>query len=225
MDHIDSVYCINLRRRRDRLSSFLKRFPKDWLPKLRILGAVDGQNHELTKEERLSLHSANWEIEKGRGQWGCSLSHVAIWNEIVKHNREMSIVLEDDAVFSGRHDILSEAITSMKKTGLPLIYAGPDNHPENSPRNPHRFDREFAHRICKFNQNLGSMSYIITKGAAIDLLKIIEKRGHYTCIDHIINEYVKTESTWTCIAPPVFSLDPAGGSDIPPTGWWPVKRA
>jgi hypothetical protein len=69
------------------------------------------------------------------------------------------------------------------------------------------------------------MSYLITRGAAAALLKIVEERGHYTCIDHIINDYVKQRETWVCISPPVFSLDPAGGSDIPPALMWGPKRA
>ena len=222
MDHIDSVYCINLRRRRDRLRHFLERFPRAWLPKLRIFGAVDGQNHVLTETERRSLRSANWEIETGRGQWGCSFSHVAIWEQVVKRDSTV-LVLEDDAVFSGSMEVLTGAIHSMRAAGIGLLYAGPSNHPENTPQRPHNFTHLLAPRICSIDRNLGTMSYIITAGAAAALLKIIEERGHYNCIDHIMNDYLKTQSKWVCMSPPVFAMDPAGGSDIPPAPWRPLR--
>jgi len=224
MDHIDSVYCINLRRRRDRLRRFLERFPQAWLPKLRIFGAVDGQNHVLTEEDRWALRSANWEIEKGRGQWGCSFSHVAIWKEIVKTGTT-ALILEDDALFSGSQDLLSEAIQSMREARIGLLYAGPSNHPENTASKPHNFTKLVAPRICSIDRNLGTMAYFITAATAAALLKIIEERGHYNCIDHIINDYLKAESRWVCVSPPPFSMDPAGGSDIPPAPWRPLTLA
>uniref|UniRef100_A0A6C0DSV1 Glycosyl transferase family 25 domain-containing protein n=1 Tax=viral metagenome TaxID=1070528 RepID=A0A6C0DSV1_9ZZZZ len=224
MNHIDSVYCINLRRRRDRLTRFLERFPKAWLPKLRIFGAVDGRNHVLTEDDRWSLRSANWEIEKGRGQWGCSFSHVAIWKEVVK-TQTTALVLEDDAIFSGSLDVLSEAIQSMQAASIGLLYAGPSNHPENTATRPHNFTNLVAPRICSIDRNLGTMSYIITPASAAELLQIIQEHGHYNCIDHIMNDYLKTQSRWVCISPPLFSMDPAGGSDIPPAPWRPLRSA
>lgn len=224
MNHIDSIYCINLRRRGDRLSQFLNRFPAAWLPKLRIFGAIDGRNHDLTAEERRSLHSANWDIEQGRGQWGCAFSHVAIWQQIIAKNENTVLVLEDDAVFNGSIDVLAEAIDSMRAAGLGLLYAGPNNHPENTISRPHDFSQMIAPRICRVQRNLGTMAYIITKGAAFALLKIIEERGHYNCIDHIMNHYVEAVGARVCVSPPPFGLDAAAGSDIPPAPWDP-KRA
>lgn len=223
MNQIDSVYCINLRRRGDRLTRFLSRFPAAWLPKLRIFGAIDGRNHDLTPEERWSLRSANWDIEKGKGQWGCSFSHVAIWQQIIAKNEHTVLVLEDDAIFNGSMDVLAEAIGSMHATGLGLLYAGPNNHPENTISRPHDFSQMVAPRICRIQRNLGTMAYIITKGAAFALLKIIEERGHYVAIDHIMNHYAEATAAWVCVSPPPFAVDAAAGSDIPPAPWYPLR--
>jgi len=132
-------------------------------------------------------------------------------------------VLEDDAVFNGSIDVLAEAIDSMKAAGLGLLYTGPNNHPENTISRSHDFSQMVAPRICRVQRNLGTMAYIITRGAAFALLKIIEDRGHYVAIDHIMNHYAEAAGAWVCVSPPPFSLDAAAGSDIPFAPWDPTR--
>lgn len=214
MNQIDSVYCINLRRRRDRLSRFLERFPVAWYPKLRIFGAVDGKNHDLTPSERASLRNADWPIEQGRGQWGCSFSHERIWREIIAKKTEFAVILEDDATLTGDPAVFETVIQSIKESRIPLLFLGPSNHPENTPSRPHLFTNMVKPGICRIDSNLGTMSYLITRSGAEDLLKIIDERGHYRAIDQLINDYLKSRNNWYCSGPPLFSVDARAGSDI-----------
>jgi glycosyl transferase family 25 len=213
MDSIDTIYCINLRRRTDRLTHFLDKYPNNLMGKLKIVGAVDSLTHVLSEEDLVKLKKADWDINVGRGQWGCSFSHESVWRNIIENKLEYAIVLEDDAVFS-RKDDLVDFLKMFKMLELRVCFLGPENHPENTPKTPHDFNDLQCPCICKLKSNLGSMSYIITLNGAKDLVKIIDTVGHYRAVDQIINDYMKQKQQWFCISPPCFSVADLG-TDIP----------
>jgi hypothetical protein len=219
-DSVKKVYCINLRRRTDRLSRFISSFPDSWMDKLEIIAAIDGCSHILSEAEKHVLRNANWDIEVGRSQWGCSFSHESIWRTIVKEGLEYAIILEDDAIFKGSYLRLEETMKIVKLTNLNICFLGPDNHPENTTANPHDFSDLVSPRLCRMKSNLGTMSYLISLQGAKDLLKIIEERGHYRAVDQVINDYMKGSGTWFCSAPPMFSINTGLGSDITPVASW-----
>jgi GR25 family glycosyltransferase involved in LPS biosynthesis len=220
MDNICRVYCINLRRRTDRLTQFLDVFPKEWFDKLRLLGATDGQSHTLTQHDRHHLRHANWNIDVGRGQWGCSFSHEAVWRTIAKNRHSLTLVLEDDAVFTGFDLALNQIVRSFLETKARVCLLGPSNHPENTPAQPHDFTDMVAPALCRVKSNLGTMSYMLTCAAAEDLLAILEEKGHYRAIDQVLNDYMKQHNAWICGSPPQFKLNPVLGTDIPPVMNW-----
>jgi GR25 family glycosyltransferase involved in LPS biosynthesis len=211
MDKIDVIYCINLRRRVDRLQAFLHAFPKQWITKLRILGAVDGANHELSASEKHKLRNADWNIDKKRGVWGCGFSHEGVFREIIDKKYRNVIVLEDDAVFSGTFSDFEKIVNQILKQDLNLCFLGPDNHPENTNLTKHKFlGLPDSDMICPINFNLGTMSYYINGSAAEDICRIIESRGHYRAIDYILSDYIKQRFC----SVPVFSINQNLGSDI-----------
>ena len=219
-DSVKKIYCINLRRRTDRLSRFIKDFPDSWVNKLEIMPAVDGFSHNLSESEKHVLRNANWDIEKGRGQWGCSFSHERVWRNIVDESIEYAFVLEDDAVFNGSESRMEETMKMVKLLNLPVCFLGPDNHPENTQSSPHDFSDLVCPRICRIKSNLGTMSYVISLQGAAALLQIIEEKGHYRAVDQVINDYMKQRNEWYCSAPPMFSISPGLGSDIKPVESW-----
>jgi GR25 family glycosyltransferase involved in LPS biosynthesis len=224
-DSVKQIYCINLRKRTDRLSRFIDSFPDFWMNKLQVVAAVDGYTHTLSESEKHNLRNANWDIEKGRGQWGCSFSHELIWRTIVKENIEYAIILEDDAIFKGSESRIEETMKMVKLLNLPICFLGPDNHPENTLSAPHDFSDNVCPRICRIKSNLGTMSYIISLQGAKDLLNIIEEKGHYRAVDQVINDYMKNRNEWFCSSPPLFSINPGLGSDIKPVeSWRPLKN-
>lgn len=212
MDKIDQIYCINLRKRRDRLANFLDKFPNKYMNKLKIVGAIDAQTHVLSEEEKVKLRNADWNINTGRGQWGCSFSHEMVWRNIVETNQSYAIVLEDDAVFNRKEDF-TDFLKMFNLLDLRICFLGPANHPENTLKSPHDFSDLITPGICKLKSNLGSMSYMISLDGAKDMLKILDKHGHYRALDYIINTYLKEQNKWYCLSPPCFSVDDLG-SDI-----------
>jgi GR25 family glycosyltransferase involved in LPS biosynthesis len=219
-ESVKRIYCINLRRRTDRLSRFIDAFPDLWMNKLHIIAAIDGGSHMLSEPEKHSLRNANWDIEVGRAQWGCSFSHEFIWRNIVNEGLEYAIILEDDAIFKGSYSRIEETMKMVKLLNLNICFLGPDNHPENTKSNPHDFSDLVSPRICRVKSNLGTMSYIISLQGAVNLLKIIEERGHYRAVDQVINDYMKQRDEWFCSAPPLFAINTGLGSDILPVASW-----
>ena len=211
MDKIDQIYCINLRKRTDRIANFIKSFPNSLINKLKIVGAVNGAKHILSDEEKAKLKNADWDINIKRGVWGCSFSHETIWRNIVEKNQSYAIILEDDAVFSVSFN--DDLIKMFDTLNLGICYLGPVNHPENTKEKPHDFSDLVCPGICRIKSNLGSMSYLVSLQGAKDLINIIDTNGHYRAIDWIINDYMKKRGFWVCASPPIFSVQEMG-SDI-----------
>lgn len=212
MDKIGAIYCINLRKRTDRLKNFIDNFPPNYISKLKVVGAVDASNHVLSDEEKAKLKNADWNVNTGRGQWGCSFSHESVWRNIVANNIQYAIVLEDDAVFNRSEDF-AEFLKMFNLLDLKHCYLGPANHPENTIMTPHDFTNLACPTICKMMSNLGSMSYIISLSGATELLEIIDDKGHYRAVDQLMNDYLKRRNQWFCMSPPCFSVAELG-SDI-----------
>jgi len=210
MNNIDQIYVINLRKRRDRIVNFMNSVPSYFVEKIKLVGAIDGSTHVLSNDERQKLLHADWDIEKGRGQWGCSFSHEMIWRTIVEKGQKLAIILEDDAVFQFAE--CNEFLNTVRLSDINICFLGPSNHPENI-NGCHDFTDLVGPKICKMKSNLGSMSYLITLEGAVALLKIIDQRGHYRAVDQLINDYMKSINKWVCSSPPLFSVANLG-SDI-----------
>ena len=212
MNNIDTIYVINLRKRRDRIANFMESLPLGFIEKVKIVGAIDGVNHVLSNDEIKKLRNADWNVEQKRGIWGCSFSHELIWRSIIEKGQKYAFVLEDDAVFQFTE--CDDFIKMVKLLDIPICFLGPSNHPENI-NGSHDFTDLVGPKICKMKSNLGSMSYLISLEGAAALVKIIDERGHYRAVDQIINDYMKQIKKWVCSSPPLFSVANLG-SDVSP---------
>jgi GR25 family glycosyltransferase involved in LPS biosynthesis len=114
---IDAIYLINLKRRSDRLSSFMKSLCKSDLGEYHGLiehyEAVDGNEIDISS---VDIHPDSMNLlrisqirgvrqthsELTIGAIGCYLSHVGIWELIQQRGQSFAIVCEDDAVVPER---------------------------------------------------------------------------------------------------------------------------
>lgn len=106
----DKVYLINLKRRPDRLTNFLEYYQKSDLNNVDItkFDAIDGSKldissiplselaiAELQQLETTGFRTKHYQLTKGA--IGCYLSHVKIWENILKNNYNTVLIFEDDA--------------------------------------------------------------------------------------------------------------------------------
>lgn len=87
-DIFERVYCITLKRRRDRWERFVADTPADWPfgPIIRV-EAIDGQR----------VKAPGW-WKAGNGAWGCYRSHLRLIEQCLNEGVQSVLLLEDDAI-------------------------------------------------------------------------------------------------------------------------------
>ena len=106
----DRIYLINLKRRPDRLLNFNKFYAKSDLKNFQItkFDAIDGSKldiskipltelarSEITQLETTGFRTKHYQLTKGA--IGCYLSHVKVWEHILKNSADSVLIFEDDA--------------------------------------------------------------------------------------------------------------------------------
>lgn len=107
---IDAIYLMNLERRPDRLNDFMHHYNNTDLRnnKLTKMFAIDGSKLDLksipltdmAKLELKQLETTGFRYKHyqlTRGAIGCYLSHVKIWENMLKNNLDTILIFEDDA--------------------------------------------------------------------------------------------------------------------------------
>ena len=92
---IDKCYVINLDKRTDRLKHITKQCKNANIDFERF-SACDGNNVSKYKNYIDKYFDKNNKLTKG--QLGCALSHILIWEKIHKNNNKNTLILEDDAI-------------------------------------------------------------------------------------------------------------------------------
>jgi collagen beta-1,O-galactosyltransferase len=168
------TYVINLRRRtdrRDRMNRILApelraTFTSDWD------GPFDGRTLNRTDLEAAGYRMFPWQIESDNPWWdrplkvgeiGCTLSHLACWQDAITRHEPYALVLEDDAV-------LEDGFTESLVTGLrwtagshpfDLLYLG---------RYPLGPDRVVAPGLVSPGYSHCTFGYLLTRNALKVLL-------------------------------------------------------
>ena len=109
-EHFNEVYLMNLKRRPDRLERFMTYYNTSDMKRYNIMKfeAIDGSVldvntvplSELARLEMKQLETTGFRYKHyqlTKGAIGCYLSHVKIWENIMKNNYERVLVFEDDA--------------------------------------------------------------------------------------------------------------------------------
>lgn len=107
-------YCINLDRAVERWEQMSGRIAALGIPVSRF-SAIDGKQNP--SEVSKSLDAASFSRNMGRdalpAEVACYLSHLSVWQDFLKGEREYCLVLEDDVVF---HDDFLEALEAGLET-------------------------------------------------------------------------------------------------------------
>jgi len=94
----NKIYCINLDKSVDRWEQSQKEFTRIKLNVERF-PAFDGKSLNIKDMIDQGIISNNCAEQDKLGAMGCLMSHVAIWNKIVKEQISWTLILEDDVSF------------------------------------------------------------------------------------------------------------------------------
>jgi glycosyl transferase, family 25 len=179
------AYVINLDRDTDRMAKMrnaLARYP--FISAARI-GGVRGSDLPDIASEILTTKAA---MKEHKGTLGCSLSHVAAWEAIVRNGAQCSLILEDDGE-------LLDGIEALRDLSLPagidLVYCNgrmvyQDSGLELLPIIP-AFDFMVRNRTA-----VGSDAYLLSKAGAAKLLQYFARDGFYSHVDLRVAAYSLT---------------------------------
>ena len=193
MEGFDASYIVNLAHREDRLLTF-KNNHSVLAAQTQVVRAVYGRDIQMTAEIAHLFRDNDFKWKKS--VMGCALSHYEIWKQIVASKAETCLVLEDDVAFVGdyvtkwnqmipdipkdAHFIFLGGVLPPNKPALPLV-----TEPVNksfAKVKPHALFGGVKRRYFHFC----TYSYIITRAGAERMCALIEERGIFTSIDHMI---------------------------------------
>lgn len=168
----DSVFLINLERKKDRLEKSLERLKKiNIVPK--IFNAIDA------KDEHISSYYNKITSKRTIGEFGCYLSHKYLWEYIYSLNVPYAIIFEDDIIFDDslkREDILDMI---NKSKGFNILFLG---HCYSNYKN-------FTSPNTRVGTALCTNAYVITREAIKKILDI--KDDFYYPIDNVTRDFCK----------------------------------
>jgi len=184
------IKCVNLLRRPDRKILVTKLLQeRNLLQHCDFFTAVDGKNMTVTQEIR-DLFKGN-DFNSNPGAIGCALSHLTLWQELLRDNCDQYLILEDDIEMDQN---ISKKLSIILDLNLDydLLFLG--HHVNKTVKN--RYDKKLeeliGHKISNLDLNLtvgGTFGYLIKKSGAAKLVQFIEKNGIKNGIDFLMMRY------------------------------------
>lgn len=171
---IEKIYVINLDRRKDRLEH-IKRDCKNANINFERFSAVNGK--ELNKHQEYIDKYIDTSKNLKNGQIGCALSHIKIWEDIVKNGYSNTVILEDDGFIPNNFNtVLKNSLNSLpKKWDLVSFNCS--------------WCQATAYNkyLYKLNTNICTLSYLVSNEGARKLLHLFSKKKMGLPIDVELN--------------------------------------
>jgi glycosyl transferase family 25 len=117
------IYVINLKKNTERKKYLIEEFKKHKIENYNFIEAING--NDLNSEELKNKNIISNNCKLTRGEIGCSLSHYKIYEEIIKNDAEISLVLEDDVFFVDGFNIKYNILMNrIKNINWDIFYLG-----------------------------------------------------------------------------------------------------
>jgi GR25 family glycosyltransferase involved in LPS biosynthesis len=194
------IYVLNLTRRPDRIKRF-REMNINELSQFHVFNAIDGMSLKPThKIQKLFQHN---DYKYRRGIVGCALSHVAMWNELLKSKTlDSLIVLEDDA----------EVAPNFMKKVLHCINTSPEadiiffgHHPYPKYKREEDFNKEvipitekWTREKCVRESMGGTTGYYITRRGATNMFNYIREESIRNGIDWVMFKTADINNIYYC---------------------------
>jgi GR25 family glycosyltransferase involved in LPS biosynthesis/glycosyltransferase involved in cell wall biosynthesis len=207
MKNVKKTYLINLEKRPDKLNEFIKSYPYD-KENIDIFKAIDGSklkiNTPYLKNFITNYIKKNPKQKNGpnKGELGCTLSHLSIWN-LIKLNDDLEendlvAVFEDDAFFTTNFEKIWNQINIPNNTDF--IYIGGRFSDNYLPNEINKWNK-ISNYVYKTNfDDRTTHGYIVTKKGAKKLLNLVElDNGIYKEIDHWLMSHMISLNSYTIL--------------------------
>ena len=203
MDHIDTIYYINLDHRTDRKDEFLK-----------------CMNDLEVPENKIQRIPAIY--EPNLGALGCTKSHILALEAFIKSDAKICLIFEDDFQYRNKDTFMSD-IDKIFKTGIDFdVVQLSYNHNYEPELYYQVIDTEYPY-IKKVKASICASSYIITREFAPKLLdnfressELLSKYGYENNNAYVLDVYwhsLQSKSNWYLISPSI-GFQRASYSDI-----------
>ncbi|MEO8549291.1 MAG: glycosyltransferase family 25 protein [Kofleriaceae bacterium] len=208
-------YCINLPRRRDRWRRMIRRFRALDMTVERF-SAIDGYaiNVDEVSPQLLALQydstaNAAWDplVSPGimcrltPGEVGCTLSHIAVWDELLSRRERYAIVLEDDVDMSSRFPAFANEVVERLRA-WDLIYFGYQTVAGDP---AFHSSKELARPRYLF----GTYAYAISRSGAERIMSLLPVVGP---LDVFLSTNFRRLSVW-CTTSPLVNFQPRSMRD------------
>jgi len=206
MQSIDKIYYINLERRRDRKEHFLNISKKHGFPEEKIerFDAFDNKTHQFDEEILSLFKNADYLQYPYCNAVICNqMSHFTIMKNMIENDYQNILVFQDDVILrEGFTDYVKGIMEKISKDAE-MINLGMHEKAFyneyipwdlNSKNDDSRIAEEIINPyLCKLEHHLNpcSLSYILTKQGAKNMVRYFEKYGFRKCTDHAFNDYLK----------------------------------
>lgn len=129
------IHIINLEHRADRRKKVIRELAVRKINEYRFVTAINGKTLDIDQMEKDG--SISYLHRKLRaGEYGCYLSHLGIYQEILNRPEKMHFILEDDVYFPRDFDkIFEQTMDKIRDVEWDVFYAGinpNDNHLEGT---------------------------------------------------------------------------------------------
>ncbi len=198
MDIFTDSYVINMERRKDRLTRF--RDQSQLMNTVKVWKGIDGRALKLSPAiaRLFRPNTFNWK----KGVMGCSLSHLGLWNQLLKERNPDAkyLIFEDDARISSDFETQVKAAMQKAPADFDVLYFGGCLPPNKAALQQLKEYVDHGNPWCRvaLNKIFGQQQltryfhfcaygYVLSKRGAEKMMKIIAaKDGYYAVSDHMM---------------------------------------
>jgi GR25 family glycosyltransferase involved in LPS biosynthesis len=202
-NEINEIYVINLKKRPERLKQFQNNYKlnKDF----KLIEAIDGNNinniHNIIGDEgKRSLDNYyiynikrkyHYELSS-YGAIGCYLSHIYIWNDIIKNNNKNALIFEDDTnVYSNiKYNDIIKRLNSLPKDWDIYLLINPDFCYDKIKINKHLYKVKRFFLLHSYIININACKKIIENGKLFPINQQIDHHLSELALLGKINIYI-----------------------------------
>jgi GR25 family glycosyltransferase involved in LPS biosynthesis len=234
--NVDMIYYINLDKRKDRNEHVLNQFKKSCIAQYNFkrFTAIDGDTYNFSDKELSLFKNADFlNTPSAKKMMGNQLSHLYIYKDMIERGYSKILILQDDVVFRDNFvEHLNKVSTSLPSNceianiGIHEYCYFNEFKAYDLTRNDDyvRIEKEKINdsvSVWKNTMQPSSLSYILTRNGAKNMISHFEEAGFLCGTDIGINRYLQKKNIFYGSRTVLCTGDPSFGTDIFNTEkWW-----